>query len=153
MVSRDVQMMLINGISSTDTRQRICKLLMDAGCNSVTFETDSERLICTKVGPRGTDITYAFSIDPTFAEALIQARPDLSSTFRTKSQAQRAMYRIVYEWMRSALDVVSTNLVTFEQMFLCFAVLDFDPQKRTVYEVSFKQKLEQAETDATTDEP
>jgi len=153
MVSRDVQMMLINGISSTDTRQRMSKLLMEAGCNSVTFEADKERLICTKEGPRGTDITYAFSIDPTFTEALIQARPDLSSTFRTKSQAQRAMYRIVYEWLRSALDVVSTNLVTFEQMFLCFAVLDADPQGRTVYEVSFKARTEDEAHDASADEP
>ena len=69
---------------------------------------------------------------------MIYRSPKVPRSLRTRDQARRVAWRIVFHWIDAQLAMIAAGLVRFEEVFLPYAQ---DAEGVTVFERMEKQKF------------
>jgi len=120
-------------IKAGKTAMEIQDILRCGRARSVLMEYDQEGVLCslsfTVETPRGA-IAFRLpaSIDNTLA---VLRRQRVPSRLQTREQAARVAWRIIKDWVAAQLALVETEMVSLDQVFLPYALVN---GQETVYD-------------------
>lgn len=116
-------------------------LLVEAGARSIVVEYDGEGEVSGVAfavdGPFGRQ---AYTL-PVHAERVLKVleKDRVPPRYRTPQHAARVAWRILKDWVEAQLALLSTEMVTLDQVMLPYMHIDIEG--RTVYELYLDRQL------------
>ena len=127
-------------IEAGKTVNEITRLLANAKASAVLSEYADGEIVALSFRIETACGLLSFrlpsNIDGVFA--VIYRSPKVPLNLRTRAQARRVAWRIIYHWIDAQLAMITAGLVRFEQVFLPYAQ---DTEGVTVFERMEKQKF------------
>ena len=115
-------------IDCDKTGQEIGKILSSHGAKGVLTEYDSLTqqisAISFKIGLNGKDIGFRLPCDWRPVLKILENDSKIPRANKTREQAVRTSWRIVKDWVEAQMALVETQMVTTEQVFLPYAVMN-----------------------------
>lgn len=129
-------------VPSVRTISQITEILAKAGA----------RQVLTEYGPSGVATGIAFAVDtptglrryhlPVDVAAIAQVMKNdrnIAPRLRTPEQAEKVGWRIIKDWLEAQLAIISTRMVTFDQVMLPY--MSAGPSGQTIYDLYLNQQL------------
>lgn len=135
-------MPLLNYTTTVSAERSIAamqKMLVDLGARGISLEYDERKRpvgmrfgVITAYGPR----TFAVPANVSRVQEVLR-RQGVQPRYRTDEHAQRVAWRILKDWLEAMLAILSTEMVTIDQIMLPY----LEVNGSTVYQQYVDQQL------------
>jgi hypothetical protein len=131
-------------IAASKTIGEVQSLLVKAGARKIMTDYDDEGnpttisfLVATLWGDRG--FILPANIESVYKVLTRQAsQRKVAARYATKEQASRVGWRIIKDWVEAQLAIIETEMVTLDQVFLPYMVVD---KERSLYQLMAAHQL------------
>lgn len=116
------------------------KMLVDAGASRLMIEYDSERRptgIAFTVATAHGERSFLLPVNADRVHTVLQ-RQRVERRYQTIEHAERVGWRIVKDWLEAQLAIISTEMVSLEQVMLPYMAT---PGGQTMWELYVDQQL------------
>lgn len=126
-------------VSASKTAAEVQQMLVRGGASAIATQYEGGRAtsvafeVATSYGPRS--FVLPVNVERVFQ---VLCRDQVPPKFRTREQAERVAWRILRDWIRAQLAIVSTEMVLLEQVMLPYMRT---PDGSTVYERYERKEL------------